>query len=258
MTARPVGVVTRGTTASRRLRRVDRWVIATHGPLLRQRDLLVVDLGFGASPVTTIELARRLRRINPTARVHGLDISPERVAAAQPQATPWLDFAVGGFELAGHRPHLVRAFNVLRQYDAAAVPEAWHRMQQQLDTGGLILDGTCDEAGRLASWVTLDATAPRTVTFAFDPTVEPSAVAARLPKALIHRNVPGQPVHRLLTDLDVEWHRHSALGVFGARQRLAATAQGLRRRGWPLRDGPAVWRRGLLTVAWRALAASEH
>ena len=258
MTAHPVGVVTRGTTGSRRLRRVDRWLIAAHSPLLRRPDLLVVDLGFGASPVTTIELTRRLRRLNPTARVLGLDISPERVAAAQSQATAGLGFAVGGFELAGQRPHLVRAFNVLRQYDADAVPDAWRRMQRQLAPGGLILDGTCDEAGRLASWVALDAMAPRSVSFALDPAVGPSAVAARLPKALIHRNVPGEPVHRLLTDLDAEWHLHSALGVFGARQRLAATSQGLRRRGWPLLDGPAVWRRGLLTVAWRALAPPEH
>jgi hypothetical protein len=258
VTARPIGVVTRGTTARRRLRRVDRWLLATHGPQLRRPDLLVVDLGFGSSPVTTVELARRLRRINPTAQVQGLDISPERVAEAQSQTTTGLDFAVGGFELAGCRPHLVRAFNVLRQYDAGAVPDAWGRMQQQLAPGGLILDGTCDEAGRLASWVTLDATAPRSGTLALDPAVEPSAVAARLPKALIHRNVAGHPVHQLLTDLDAEWHRHSGLGVFGARQRLAATAQGLRRRGWPLRDSPAVWRRGLVTIAWRALERPEH
>ena len=258
MTPHPVGVVTRGTTARRRLRRADRWLTATHAPLLRRTDLLVVDLGFGASPVTTIELARKLRRVNPAARVCGLDISAERVAAAQTQASVGLDFAVGGFELAGHRPHLVRAFNVLRQYDEGDVRDAWRCMQEQLAGGGLILDGTCDEAGRLASWVTLDGTGPRSLTLALDPAAEPSAVAARLPKVLIHHNVPGQPVHRLLAELDAEWRRHSALGAFGTRQRLAATAQGLRDLGWPVSNAPALWRRGVVTVTWRALEPLEH
>lgn len=255
---RPVGLVTRGTTGRRRLRRVDRWLLASHEHLLRRRDLLVVDLGFGATPVTTIELTQRLRRINPRAHVIGLDISPERVAAAQMHAVAGVEFAVGGFELAGHRPHVVRAFNVLRQYDAAHVTEAWRCMQAQLLPDGLVLDGTCDEAGRLASWITLDACEPRSLTLALDPAAAPSAVAARLPKALIHRNVAGDPVHRLLTDLDAGWQAHSSLGVFGARQRLAAAAREVRAGGWPVLDGPARWRRGELTVAWRALAPAAR
>lgn len=40
-----------------------------------------------------------------------------RVAAAQSAADPpWLESRRGGVELAGTRPVLVRAFNVLRQY----------------------------------------------------------------------------------------------------------------------------------------------
>ena len=35
-----------------------------------------------------------------------------------------VEFALGGFELAGRRPVLVRAFNVLRQYPVEAVPDA--------------------------------------------------------------------------------------------------------------------------------------
>ena len=73
MTAvRPVGVVTRGTTAARRLRRVDRWILATHHRVLAATDPVVVDLGFGARPVTTVELAARLRKHVPAARVIGL------------------------------------------------------------------------------------------------------------------------------------------------------------------------------------------
>ena len=52
----PVGQVTRGTTGTNRLRRVDRW-IARHPALRRAADPLVVDLGYGASGVTALELA---------------------------------------------------------------------------------------------------------------------------------------------------------------------------------------------------------
>ena len=43
-----VGRITRGTTNTNRLRRVDRW-IARHPVLRRTPDPLVVDLGYGAS-----------------------------------------------------------------------------------------------------------------------------------------------------------------------------------------------------------------
>jgi hypothetical protein len=250
---RPVGEVTRGTTAPRRLRRVDRWLVATHPRLLSTRRLLVVDLGFGARPFTTLELAARLRSVNPGVRVVGLEIDHERVAAAAPYRTDAADFAVGGFELAGHQPHLVRALNVLRQYDETEVPEAWQQMTARLAAGGLLVDGTCDESGRLGSWLTLDAAGPQTLTLAVDLAMAPSAVAARLPKALIHHNVPGEPVHELLHALDSGWHRNARLAAFGERQRFAAAAAELRTAGWPVVDGPARWRRGELTVKWDAV-----
>ena len=78
---------------------------------------------------------------------------------------------------------------------------------------GLMLEGTSNEVGRRAVWVTLDRQGPLTLTFSWamaqvDP---PSAIAERLPKVLIHHNVPGQPVHALLTDLDAAWHTHAHL-----------------------------------------------
>lgn len=254
----PSGVITRGTTGPDRLRRSDRWLLTHHAALLRRPDLLVVDLGFGASPVTTIELAHRLRRVNPSARVVGVDINADRVAAAEPFADDRLAFRRGGFELAGLRPHVVRAFNVLRQYDETAVAGAWQQMRAALQPGGLVLDGTCDEMGRLGSWVSLATDGPTALTLALDHATAPSTVAARLPKALIHRNVPGEGVHRLLTDLDAAWGRHAALRAFGTRQRLAASVADLRRAGWPLLDSPSRWRRGEVTVAWRAISSLEH
>jgi hypothetical protein len=81
----------------------------------------------------------------------------------------------------------------------------------------------------------------------------PSQVAERLPKALIHRNVPGEGVHDLLRGLDDAWLRAAHLATFGVRQRWLAAVRGMREAGWPLLDGPARWRLGEVTVAWDAV-----
>ena len=44
---------------------------------------LVVDLGYGASPVTTLELYRVVKAIAPDAEVTGLEIDQDRVASAR-------------------------------------------------------------------------------------------------------------------------------------------------------------------------------
>jgi hypothetical protein len=127
-TRRPLGVVTRGTTNPNRLRRVDNWIVSSCAGLLRDAaDPLVVDLGYGATPVTAVELRTRLATaVRPDIRLVGLEIDPVRVAAAAVAADPpGLTFAQGGFELAGLRPAVVRAFNVLRQYDESEVAGAW-------------------------------------------------------------------------------------------------------------------------------------
>ena len=80
---RPLGVVTRGITNPNRLRRFDRWIVHRAGAALRRHpDGVVVDLGYGASPVTTLELADRLETaVGRPVRVVGLEIDPERLRA---------------------------------------------------------------------------------------------------------------------------------------------------------------------------------
>jgi len=78
-TTRPVGTVTRGTTNPNRLRRMDRWISATHGAELRRAvEPVAVDLGYGAAPWTAVELLARLRTVAPHARVVGVEIEPRR------------------------------------------------------------------------------------------------------------------------------------------------------------------------------------
>jgi hypothetical protein len=257
--AKPVGEITRGKTRPNRLRRVDNFVAYRCGELLRHAaQPLVVDLGYGASPVTAVELRGRLAAsVRRDVTVVGLEIDPVRVQAAQPYADPpGLEFRRGGFELAGLRPVVVRAFNVLRQYDESEVPEAWQRMASRLAPGGLLVEGTCDELGRVASWVGVTASGPRTFTMSLRRSglEAPSIVAERLPKALIHRNVPGERIHELLTAFDLAWRVHAPMSVYGPSQRWIAAVATLRHEGWHVIGGPRRTRLGELTLPWEAVA----
>ncbi|PKQ35352.1 MAG: SAM-dependent methyltransferase [Actinobacteria bacterium HGW-Actinobacteria-11] len=271
MASSPLGRPTRGTTGTNRLRRNDRW-IAQSDALRRAGDPLVVDLGYGASGVTAFELATRLVRVRDDVEVLGLEIDPARVATAEAQLaevragrTPFaadlpVSFARGGFEVPlprGRSAAAIRAMNVLRQYDEEDVPDAWARMTARLSPGGLLFEGTCDEIGRVSSWIDVDSQATPlrfTISLRLADLERPSVVAERLPKALIHRNVAGERVHDLLIDLDREWDRAAPLSTFGATQRFLAAVTGLRDQGWPVLGGRTRWRLGELTLPWAAVA----
>lgn len=296
---RPDGEITRGTTNPSRLRRVDRWITQAQRSALRAASRpLIVDLGYGASPVTTLELYRRVRAVVPDAEVTGLEIDPGRVALASARLAelraagrelPGLSFAVGGFELpVPRRPVLVRAFNVLRQYPEDRAWTAWSRLRSGLADGGVLVEGTCDEIGRRSVWVTLPApsagadghtlsagahgdplltaahggsTAGREALITFSARVasleRPSDLAERLPKVLIHRNVPSEPVHQFLRDFDRAWDRAAPYTAFGPRQRWLAAVASLS-ADWPLlrhppHGGLRRWRLGEVTLPWSAL-----
>lgn len=256
--ARALGLPTRGTTNPNRLRRVDRWIVGTQAARLRDAVRpLVVDLGYGHRPVTTVELAQRLAAVRSDVEVLGLEIDKDRVAAAQPHADPpRLRFATGGFELAGQQPVLVRALNVLRQYDEATAAEAWSTMASRLSPGGLLIEGTSDELGRKGCWVAVDATGPLTLTLATraGSLERPSDLAERLPKSLIHRNVPGERVHAFLAAFDAAWAAKAPYAAFGPRQRWAAAVEELLDQGWPVVGRSARWRLGEVTVRWEAVS----
>lgn len=219
-------------------------------------DPVAVDLGYGRLPVTTLEFATRLRRVAPGVRVVGLEIEPERVETARAAAGNGVEFALGGFELAGLRPVLVRAFNVLRQYPEEDVAAAWRTMQSALMPSGLIIDGTCDELGRRCCWVLLDRNGPLSLTLACDPRhIEtPSDLAERLPKVLIHHNVPGQPVHALLSAADRAWATAAGQSVFGPRARWRAMLAALAADGLPIEPQRRIGRDGVLTVPWSVVS----
>jgi SAM-dependent methyltransferase len=277
---RPDGEVTRGTTNPSRLRRVDRWITQAEREALRCAPRpLIVDLGYGASPVTTLELYRKVRAVMPDAEVTGLEIDLERVMLARRRLAelraagdglPGLSFAAGGFELpVPRRPVLVRAFNVLRQYPEERAWAALSRLRSGLAVGGVLVEGTCDEIGRRSVWGSLPdlpGTGGRDALITFSARLasleRPSDLAERLPKVLIHRNVPGEPVHQFLRDLDRAWDHAAPYSVFGPRQRWLAAITVLS-ADWPVlrhapRGGPRRWRLGEVTLPWAALAPADQ
>lgn len=253
-----VGVITRGTTGFNRLRRCDRWM--AHHPEIRRilRDStqpLALDLGYGASFTTTVEWARWLRRLAPDVRVVGLEIDPQRVLPPRNGVT----FQLGGFELAGYRPHLVRAFNVLRQYDVSQVRSTWEMVCSRLAPGGIYVEGTCDETGRRCTWITLDAQGPRSLTLAWDPhtVAAPSDIAARLPKILIHRNIPGERIYALFQRLDAAWERCAGWSPHGPRIRWRQTLLLLQAEGLDFEFARRPIRDNLITVPWEVVAPED-
>lgn len=257
---RPVGTITRGTTNPNRLRRVDRWLAGPQAWRLRRAVGMpvVVDLGYGASPVTAVELHDRLRRVRQDVQVVGIEIEPERVSLGRPLEREGLSFRLGGFEVPidGRQATIVRAFNVLRQYDESDVAAAWATVQHRLSPDGLLVDGTCDELGRRSAWIAVAPTGPVSLSLSWRlrGLDRPSDIAERLPKSLIHRNIDGEPVHAWLQALDTAWLHAAHHASFGVRQRFLAAVDAVREDGWPVQDGPARWRLGEVTVDWSAVA----
>ena len=133
---------------------------------------LLIDLGYGASPVTTLELYRGVRAVAPDAEVAGLEIDPQRVASAHRRLAA---LRAAGDELPGllFERRRVRAARAAppgpgpRVQRAAPVPRGRRpgrrgaRLRAGLAAGGVLVEGTCDEIGRRAVWVALGPEGPR-------------------------------------------------------------------------------------------------
>ena len=262
MTPSALGDITRGTTNPNRLRRIDRWMLHAVCPIIRSaHDPIVVDLGFGATPVTTQEMFLRFRKhVRPDVEVVGIEIDPARVKQAIEITEPGLDFGYGGFEVPlpdSRKPIAIRALNVLRQYDESEVTKSWETMTNRLAPEGFLVEGTCDEIGRRSSWVAIRSKQSIPETFTISLHVgsleKPSDIAPRLPKALIHRNIPGERIYDFLQEFDRAWLGNAALIPFGARQRWVATVEAMR-SSYPILDNKVRWRLGEVTIPWDVVA----
>ena len=264
---RPLGQPTRGKTAPNRLRRTDVFLALVYPEFVRHMTGQYVDLGYGFFPITSVETLHRLRRLNPDLLVLGVEIDPQRVAAAQPYAEPGLNFRLGGFNLPvqpGEQVSIIRAVNVLRQYDEATVAEALAALAAGLTPGGLILEGTSDPLGRLLTFNLFEkspgglARTALVLAPALRADFQPRQFQAVLPKNFIHHAEPGGPIDHFFAAWQAAWqharaHSGQPRQIFMlAALRLANHYQyGLDRR-------PALLRRGFLVLSpeWPAKLAA--
>lgn len=257
--ARPEGRATRGKTAQNRLRRIDLFVSSYASGLLRSRGPApVVDLGFGRLPLTTLEMAASFRRHNPRLPVLGIEIDPERVAAAQAYAGPDTQFMLGGFNLPQRSTpaRLIRAMNVLRQYPEEEALPAHRQLIEQLIPGGLLVEGTSSPFGRRIV-INLFRRGPSgsvelnglLFSINFREGFTPDLFPPVLPKQLIHRHVPGEAIYAFFEC----WRRcadraRHAL-AFGVRQHFVQTARALALTYPSVSTRPRLLRQGFLF--WR-------
>jgi len=243
-----MGLPTRGKTASNRLRRVDNFILLYEPSLLTRTDglfqrSLFIDLGYGFDARTTLESAARFRRINPTLPILGVEIDKERVEAALPYADEITHFRLGGFNLplqAGESVRLIRAFNVLRQYEEKDFVPAYETLAQYVLPGGLMIEGTSNPFGSIwvanivrkteSNWKFEALVFSTNFRMGFDIT----DFQAVLPKNYIHHVVQGEPIHDFLEAWKRSAAETSAAKVFGAKQWFVAAAESLASKGYKI------------------------
>ncbi len=246
---KPIGQPTRGKTANNRLRRVDNFILLYEPSLLIRADSgfadsMFVDLGYGFDARTTLESAARFRRVNPRLPILGVEIDKERVEAALPFADEKTFFRLGGFNLplkAGERVRLIRAFNVLRQYEEKDFAPAYERLAEHILPNGLIIEGTSNPFGSI--WAANLARKTETGDWRLEALVFSTNFRAGfdveefqtiLPKNYIHRMNQGEPIYNFFES----WKRAAAetasAKTFGPRQWFIAAADALAAKGYKI------------------------
>ena len=258
---KPEGQPTRGKTASNRLRRVDNFLLVYEPSLLTRTDglfahALFVDLGYGFDPRTTLESAARFRRVNPDLPILGVEIEKERVEAALPYANKKTFFRRGGFNLPlqeGEHVRLIRAFNVLRQYEEKDFAPAYERLAQYVLPGGLMIEGTSNLFGSI--WCTNMVRKEESGKWQFESLVfstnfrlgfDITDFQAVLPKNYIHHMVPGKPIYDFFEAWKQAAAETSAMKVYGLRQWFIHSAESLAQKGYRINLQKKFLSRGYL------------
>ena len=246
---KPEGQPTRGKTASNRLRRVDNFILLYEPSLLTRTDgsfadSLFVDLGYGFDARTTLESAARFRRINPDLKILGVEIDKERVKAALPYADEKTFFRLGGFNLPlkeNEHIRLIRAFNVLRQYEEKDFAPAYERLAQYVLPGGLMLEGTSTPFGNI--WCANAVRMLESGNWGMEALVfstnfrtgfEITDFQAVLPKNYIHHVVQGEQIYDFFEAWKGAAAQSSTMKTYGPKQWFVHTAQLLAQKGYKI------------------------
>lgn len=246
---KPDGQLTRGKTASNRLRRVDNFILLYEPSLLTRTDglfadAMFVDLGYGFDARTTLESASRFRHVNPNLKILGVEIDKERVEAGLSFADEKTFFRLGGFNLplkVGEHLRLIRAFNVLRQYEEKDFAPAYERLSQYVLSGGLMIEGTSNPFGSI--WIANLVRKVESGEWKFEALVfstnfrlgfDVDEFQTILPKNLIHHVVPGEEIYDFFEAWKQSAKEEASLKTYGAKQWFIASAESLARRGYKI------------------------
>jgi hypothetical protein len=263
---KPIGLLTRGKTATNRLRRVDNFILLYEPSLLTRSDdlfadSLFVDLGYGFDPRTTLESAMRFRKLNPNLKILGVEIDKDRVEAAQPFADEKTFFRLGGFNLplqVNERVRLIRAFNVLRQYEEKDFLPAYEKLAEYVLPNGLMIEGTSNPFGSM--WVANVVRRVESNSLLFDLGrkriggletkdwslealvfstnfrlgFEAQEFQTILPKNLIHHVVKGEIIFDFFQDWKQAAKETSSAKTFGLKQWFMASAENLSQKGYKI------------------------
>lgn len=254
---KPIGLLTRGKTATNRLRRVDNFILLYEPALLTRTDnlfadSLFVDLGYGFDPRTTLESAMRFRKLNPNLKILGVEIDKERVEAAQPFADDKTFFRLGGFNLPlqpNEHVRLIRAFNVLRQYEEKDFMPAYEKLAEYVLPNGLMIEGTSNPFGsiwvaNLARKIENDVLSlskgakwkMEAVVFStnFRLGFEAEEFQTILPKNFIHHVVKGEVIYDFFQDWKQAAKESASAKTFGFKQWFMASAEKLSHKGYKI------------------------
>ena len=205
---------------------------------------LFVDLGYGFDARTTLESAARFRRVNPDLPILGVEIEKERVDAALPYADEKTFFRLGGFNLPlkeGESVRLIRAFNVLRQYEEKDFAPAYERLAHGVLPGGLMIEGTSTPYGQIwtanvarrlesGKWVIEALVFSTNFRLGFDI----RDFQAVLPKNYIHHVVQGEPIYDFFEAWKQSAAETSSVKTYGLRQWFTQSAELLAQNGYKI------------------------
>jgi hypothetical protein len=222
--------------------------------------------------------------VNPRLKIIGVEIDKERVDAAMPFADENTFFRLGGFNLPlkkNEHARLIRAFNVLRQYEEKDFLPAYETLAPYVLPDGLMIEGTSNPFGSI--WVAnlarrSDVTPSETRSLAhlketlqlpggsfrvtdpwkmealvfstnFHLGFDPGEFQTILPKNLIHRVVRGEAIYDFFEAWKASASEMSAVKTYGVKQWFVSTAEQLAKKGFDvetqrkwLSKGYLIWK----------------
>lgn len=214
------GRITRGKTSRGRLHLLDEWLCRCHLDrltALSEEAGMLLDVGVGEFPWTTIDLWRRLQSVAPNVQIAGTELDPRRVRHARRLAAGRFRVLERGFDpgLPSESVGVIRMMNVLREYDPERIDDYCASLWPCAAAEALLLEGSSDKHGTIfgahvmvrgpesGEWQR------RGLLFGtdFERGFAPIMFRDWLPQDLRRTVLPGTELHQLFEQWTAHWQR---------------------------------------------------